>query len=145
MAGGNGRSSNGDSPMKRSSSWKKGQSGNPAGRPPKVESLTSYLRNMTHKAAPASLLKKAFPNMTATQRKNMTYKQAMIAKLLELAVGGDLRAIELVFERVDGKVAMKVNIVNRLRTFAEAYGLDPDEAVQEAEAILSSGIGDTDD
>lgn len=66
----------------------KGQSGNPAGRPPKNQELTNLLRvALSHKGEDGIPLRKA-----------------MTEKLAQMAAGGDLDAIKVVLERIDGKV-----------------------------------------
>lgn len=132
-------SENGNTPERKLSrtAWKPGQSGNPKGRPPKDESLSGVLRKFASEKVPAKLLASALPHLTPAQRRGLTWKQGIVAKICELALRGDLKAAELVFERIDGKVALKVDIAGRIRTMAEAFGMDPDEAIAEAELILS--------
>lgn len=58
--------------------WQPGQSGNPAGRPPKGEALTEILKSKVD-------------------------KEEIAEKLLELVNNGDLAAIKYVYDRVDGR------------------------------------------
>lgn len=67
----------------------KGQSGNPNGRPKIRPQLTPALRAVLGKTAPDG----------AT-----TNRRALAEKLVEIALAGDIQAIKLIFERVDGKV-----------------------------------------
>lgn len=67
--------------------WKKGQSGNPNGRPPKDYSLSEIL------------IKK----LKQKGRNDKEEREILIEKLLELAHGGDLQAIKYIYDRLEGK------------------------------------------
>jgi hypothetical protein len=59
--------------------WKPGQSGNPAGRPPKGEALTDILKEKVD-------------------------KHAIAEKLIEVAMDkGDLAALKYIYDRIDGR------------------------------------------
>lgn len=69
---------------------------------------------------------------------------AMILGLWRAATAGDVSAIDRVLKIMDRRAAylgldapkqVRVDITERVRQFAEMYGLDPDEAVAEAERI----------
>ena len=65
--------------------WKKGQSGNPKGRPINPLSLTALLNKKLSE--------------------NPEDAEAIVNALIALGKGKDIRAIEMSFERIDGKVA----------------------------------------
>ena len=65
--------------------WKKGQSGNPKGRPINPLSLTALLNKKLSE--------------------NPKDAEAIVNALIALGRRGEMRAIEMSFERVDGKVA----------------------------------------
>ncbi len=68
--------------------WTPGRSGNPAGRPRKEHALADLLRAaLSHKGEDGK-----------------TLRQSMMQKLTTMAVSGDLDAIKVVLERIDGKV-----------------------------------------
>jgi hypothetical protein len=72
--------------------WRAGRSGNPRGRPPKGMTLSGLMRDMAE-------------GVTAS---GVTHKQVVVAKIWEMAEGGDLAAARLVFEYVDGKPVERV-------------------------------------
>src|SRR5262245_37311436 len=69
----------------------KGQSGNPKGRPPKHECLTS-------------LLKEELENISSADKEGRTWKELIVLATLKLAMKGNAAALREVWERVDGKV-----------------------------------------
>ena len=71
--------------------WKPGQSGNPNGRPPRGETLSELLR-----------VKLREQNVNVNGAK-VEAKEAIILQLIKLAVSGDLRAIQYIMDRIDGK------------------------------------------
>jgi hypothetical protein len=75
--------------------WQPGQSGNPKGRPPKLISITSYLKEHLAEVDEAT---------------GKNYAELVALKLIELAIGGDLEAIREILNRVDGKVIEKHEI-----------------------------------
>lgn len=62
--------------------WKKGQSGNPNGRPPKEHSITQTIRDMMDEK----------PEI----------KKALGAKILEMAMKGDITAMKTLWNYMDG-------------------------------------------
>jgi hypothetical protein len=79
----NGNGQNGDGLQAKSKAhrWKKGQSGNPSGKRKGTVSLAATIsRNLTPKTA-----------------------NAIVKKLFTMAKAGDIQAIKLVLERIDGK------------------------------------------
>lgn len=77
--------------------WKKGQSGNPAGRKPKgTDTLTGVLREKAD-------------------------KRKLAERLLELAYKGDVVALRYVYDRIDGTPVQRTEDVtpDKLRSFAQ--------------------------
>ncbi len=70
--------------------WKKGESGNPKGRPKKQDSLTSLLKEEIEKICPAD-------------REKRTWKELIVRATLQLAMKGNATALKEVWERLDGK------------------------------------------
>ncbi len=74
--------------------WKKGQSGNPHGRPPNPVSLTAILnRKLAEHPEDA---------------------EKIVDALINLGIGKDMKAIEMNFERIDGKVVERHQIEGEL-------------------------------
>jgi len=69
--------------------YKKGQSGNPRGRPKKGHAMADALRVALGKRCDDGKIK----------------RRALAEKVVEMALDGNTEAIKLVFERMDGKVA----------------------------------------
>ena len=69
----------------------KGQSGNPKGRPPKHECLTS-------------LLKEELENVSPADKEGRTWKELIVIATLRLAMKGNAAALREVWQRVDGTV-----------------------------------------
>lgn len=68
-------------------SWKPGQSGNPAGRPKKGETLTDTLRGLVD-------------------------RKALGEKLVALALEGNVAALKYVYDRVDGMPRQHIEMSN---------------------------------
>jgi hypothetical protein len=78
--------------------WKPGQSGNPKGRPPKLISITSQLKEHLCEIDEATEKTKA---------------EIIVEKLIDLALAGNLEAIKEIMNRVDGKVVERHEIENK--------------------------------
>jgi hypothetical protein len=75
--------------------WKKGQSGNPAGRPKREWSM-------------ATLIEDALNEIDATS--GLNWKQLVVKRLLTLAIGGDMNAIREINDRIDGRAKQSIDI-----------------------------------
>ena len=78
--------------------WQPGQSGNPKGRPPGSQSITTHLKALLERsiAAPRSEF------LDKSERK-ITGSQLIALKLLTKAAAGDLQAIRETLDRLEGK------------------------------------------
>lgn len=74
--------------------FKEGQSGNPNGRPKGVKNLSSILKEFL--SEPVEV------NIDGIKTKK-EFQEVLIRKLLKLANDGDMRAINTIFDRVEGK------------------------------------------
>ncbi len=105
--------------------WKPGQSGNPKGRPPQSECLTSLLREEMEKPVPGGLLRKLY------LREGATWRDAVVRSLLLQTAKGNTTAIRELLERLDGNVMTPISgtgggpIQARIRV---VYGNDRDDA-----------------
>lgn len=70
--------------------WQPGESGNPNGRPPKGYAVTDVMRQMLEEK----------PEI----------KKALMAKLLEIALKGDLPAIREILDRLEGRAKQSVEL-----------------------------------
>lgn len=74
--------------------WAKGQSGNPKGQPLKSRPFTETLRElMEHKL-----------------EDGRTYREAIVQKMMDLAVAGNVDAAKYVADRLEGKPAQAVEL-----------------------------------
>jgi hypothetical protein len=106
--------------------FKPGETGNPNGRP-KRTALTDSLR---------AQLQEEMPNADGK-----TIADALARKLLSLALGGDLQAISLVFDRTEGKAPISLDVTAHTadwREEVERLGLDPHDVINEAKLLIES-------
>jgi ribosomal protein L17 len=78
--------------------YKKGQSGNPLGRPKKGETPTDLLRE-----------KVEIPKTAAAK---MARKEKIVEKLISLAEAGDLSALKYLFDRLDGRPKESIKLTD---------------------------------
>lgn len=79
---------------KVSTSWKPGQSGNPNGRPKKGMSLTELMKDFLD---------------NAPEGKEKLYKEKFIENTYKLAMEGDVPALKLIWNYVDGMPQQKID------------------------------------
>ena len=89
--------------------FKPGQSGNPGGRP-KKDAISSYLRNQLELHIPESMkseMPRAFSDLYG---ESATFGEMLAFKLIDRAAKGNLVALSLVLDRVEGKVTQKMAV-----------------------------------
>ena len=77
--------------------WQPGQSGNPAGRPRKGLALTDVLREHME---------------LSDEGDTVPRKQRLAEKLYELAMAGNVSAVEYIVNRLDGKPTQAIALVD---------------------------------
>ena len=110
--------------------WKKGQSGNPAGRRPKDLSLTSLLK----------LYLPLVPKFKIDGKTNTrTWRELLVQAWLIGAYKGESFLFKELLERIDGRVTQSVyiNIKTEAARLAQETGLDEATIIAEAERVLS--------
>jgi hypothetical protein len=75
----------------------KGKSGNPKGRPPKHECLTS-------------LLKEELERVNPSDKQGRTWMELVVMATLRLAIKGKAAALREVWDRIDGKVRQEIGV-----------------------------------
>ena len=91
--------------------FKKGQSGNPAGRPKKSKSLSDMLRHILDSDTASLVIanpdgKERTVDLKASENFNYVIAVVMIQKALE----GNLRAVQMIWDRMEGKPAQALEI-----------------------------------
>lgn len=79
--------------LKKGNRFKKGQSGNPKGRPPQIPELNMLLAKVL-----------------SEQKSDMTAAEAILRSLFQKAIKGDVRAAEVLLERGWGKVTQQMKV-----------------------------------
>lgn len=77
--------------------WKKGESGNPKGRPKKIPELRELLANVL-----------------GDEKEGKTAAEAILMGLRAKAIRGDVRAAELLLDRAYGKVSQDIDMAINL-------------------------------
>lgn len=93
----------------------KGHSGNPNGRPKGSQSPSDFLRRKLEEGGTL---------------------EGIMTRVVYLALSGERWAVELIFDRLEGKPIQYVDIEQRIIEAAEREGVDPKQAVETARRIL---------
>ena len=80
--------------------FEKGKSGNPKGRPKGARSLSTILREM---------LEEPIEIVVDGKKERREFREVIIRKLLKKANDGDMRAIQEIFDRVEGKAQQNID------------------------------------
>lgn len=92
-------------------SYRKGQSGNPAGRPRGSRNVSTILAQMLRQTAPKTIVDSDFVKILSKGRKGITLADAAAARLVyEGVINGKSWALKEVFERTEGKVRERPQI-----------------------------------
>lgn len=83
-------------PNEEKGQFKPGQSGNPAGKPKGTKHLSTILKAMLNEEV-------------EIDGKMIKFDQALIKRLLKKATEGDIKAIQEVFDRTEGKAKQEID------------------------------------
>jgi hypothetical protein len=86
--------------------WKKGQSGNPNGRPKKDVTLTSLLKEEIEKICPQD-------------KEGRTWRQLLVIATMRCAIKGESAALKEVWQRLDGRVAQSIDLTTVTRSIED--------------------------
>ena len=95
--------------------WKKGQSGNPAGRPKKLPELRELLANVL-----------------GDEKDGKTAAEAILMALRAKAAKGDVRAAELLLDRAYGKAKLDIDLEGSFTTVIMPQPINKKSAQPEA-------------
>ena len=108
------------SPRTKDGHFQKGQSGNPSGRPKQNHALIEALEAAVD-------------------------KDALAAKVVSLAMAGDVTMIKYIYDRLAGQpvqrheAKLEYEVKERARALAKQYGLSEEEVMRQAEDIVRGG------
>jgi len=104
--------------------FKPGQSGNPKGRPPGTVGLTSVLREALNNETNFQIYtgelinKKNEPTGTMVRiRVQLPTAKAIASKVLKMATRGNMKAIEFVFDRLEGKQSQPIEVERKFEVY----------------------------
>lgn len=83
--------------------FKKGESGNPNGRPKGALNTKTILNKFL------SLVKEDVKNPITKERENMTVAEIMNLSIIAKAIKGDIKAYREILDRLEGKVQQKID------------------------------------
>lgn len=106
-------STNTEEKQKPAHLWKPGQSGNPAGKPKGARHFSTLIREAITKVA----------DDTGTSD-----DKEIVRALVEKAKAGDLKAVDMVLDRVDGKAEQTINLDGEM-TINDGLSLEEKEAL----------------
>jgi len=96
--------------------WQPGLSGNPDGKPkqkPVTDAIRKFLGDKVLREMPG------YPDHT-----DKTYLNAIAWRLVNMAVDGDIRAAELIMDRIEGKVAGTSGMTMLVQINSPVFGQD---------------------
>lgn len=125
--------------------WKKGQSGNPNGRPKREQSIAELLRWAGELKAPEGLAEKMQDVFGLPPEEPLTVKQTIILASVMQAMKGDRAHLQFWAERTEGRMPETLNVSqsNKMVVVEEVVGVDGSdpEAVAAATAATDGPPG----
>ena len=109
--------------------WKKGESGNPGGRPLGKNTITHFIDEILNKEA------KEYPGKT--------YKQILAEAYVRSAISGNQTAMKIVIQYIDGLPVQRIEqegfMLNNLKDILRLKEYDPDDSGDNTEAEEGGG------
>ena len=92
--------------------WKKGQSGNPNGRPKKSTSWSEIANSLLDSSEILIVYttSKGTEDLHIKVDKNKTIRHAIVSSLINEAMSGNISAIKELYDRTEGKPAQKIEV-----------------------------------
>ncbi len=106
-------------------SYRKGQSGNPAGRPRGSRNVSTVLRAMLQEIAPKVIVEASFIKQISKGRSSATIADAVAARIIyQGIVKGDSWALRELLDRTEGKAKQTVEITSEETTNSIAESIN---------------------
>jgi len=90
--------------------FKKGNSGNPKGRPKGAKSITDMLKRIGEEPVPKELKSKVSEVFNEVDSGNMTMMEAVMRTTMMYAIQGRSWAVQFIADRTEGKPIQPINI-----------------------------------
>lgn len=105
--------------------FKKGESGNPKGRPEGSRNLSTILKEMLAAIAPDEIVNAKFVKEFCKGKKQITNADALTARLInEGIIKGESWAVKEIFDRTDGKAPQSVDLTSNGETILATFQID---------------------
>jgi hypothetical protein len=111
--------------------FKKGETGNPNGRP-RLTRLTDALRQQLAEIAPNAL--------------EETQAEAIARALIREAISGNVQAAREIADRTEGRPKQAIDLdlqINDWRTLAKNYSLNEQDVIREAKLLIAESVDDS--
>ncbi len=118
-------------PKRGNPHWVKGET--PPGAKPFPKGQSGNPRGGSHRGRLADLLFRQLSEKVDGDPKERTAAELVVRAIIKEAMKGNVRAMEICLERVDGKMPLPVNVMTReeaAECLAEMLGVDPKELLE---------------
>ncbi len=113
-------------PKRGNPNWVKGQT--PEGAKPFPKGQSGNPRGGSHRGRLANLLFQQLGEKVEGDPKERTFAELVVRSIIKEAIKGNVRAMELCLDRVDGKVPVPLNVMSKEEAaeyLGEMLGVDP--------------------
>ena len=117
--------------------WKKGESGNPAGRKKNIDTLTALVREELKKVPETTIKDKDGNKTKNTKTWSQLLAEALPAAVLKALMNGDVKPYALLLERLEGKPQQPIDITSG----GQKLGYDikvTDDIISQGAAIIQA-------